>query len=108
MTQSAAFDNSSGVPDTRAAAPGAASASATAKLLHLGCGLTAPAEWVNVDGSFNAWLAQHPLLRKIVGVLHLVPRSQLQIEWPRNLTIADLRKRLPFPDNSFDAVFSSH
>src|SRR4051812_17644836 len=108
MTQSAAFNNSSDVPNTRAPSPATASAATTAKLLHLGCGLTAPAEWINVDGSFNAWLAQHPLLRKIVGVLHLVPRSQLNIEWPKNLTIADLRKRLPFADNSFDAVFSSH
>ena len=36
----------------------------TSKLLHLGCGLTAPAEWLNVDGSWNAWLAQRPLLKK--------------------------------------------
>ena len=78
------------------------------RLLHLGCGLIAPPEWVNVDGSLNAWLAQHRLLRKIVTTLRLVPKSQTAIDWPTNVTIADLRKRLPFADGQFDAVFSSH
>ena len=82
--------------------------SSTPRLLHLGCGLCAPVEWVNVDGSSNAWLAQHPVLKKIAGALRLVPRQQLEIPWPTNITIANLRKRLPFPANSFDAVFSSH
>jgi len=78
------------------------------RLLHLGCGLMAPPEWLNVDGSFNAWLAQKPTLRKMMGTLRLAPRSQLEIAWPKNVKIADLRKRLPWPDHSFDAVFSSH
>jgi SAM-dependent methyltransferase len=78
------------------------------RLLHLGCGLTAPPQWVNVDGSFNAWLAQWPRLRKLCALLRLVPRSQIEIAWPTNVKIADLRKRLPFDDGSFDAVYSSH
>jgi SAM-dependent methyltransferase len=56
----------------------------------------------------NAWLAQHPLLKRLAGTLRLVPRSQLEIPWPTNITIANLKKRLPFPDASFDAVYSSH
>ena len=80
----------------------------TSKLLHLGCGLTAPAEWLNVDGSWNAWLAQRPLLKKAGMALRVVPRNKSEVPWPTNITIADLRKRLPFPDDSFDAVYSSH
>jgi SAM-dependent methyltransferase len=68
----------------------------------------APPEWLNVDGSFNAWLAQKPTLRRAMAGLRLVPKSQLEIPWPKNVKIADLRKRLPWPNNSFDAVFSSH
>ncbi len=78
------------------------------RLLHLGCGLTAPAEWTNVDGSRNAALAQQPFLKKIVRALRLAPKSQLDIPWPTNVIVADLRKRLPFPANSFDGVYSSH
>jgi len=87
--------------------PGPA-ATSTSKLLHLGCGLTAPPEWLNVDGSWNAWLAQRPLLRSIGTTLRLVPRSQSAVPWPTTITIADLRKPLPFPDDTFEAVYSSH
>jgi SAM-dependent methyltransferase len=78
------------------------------QLLHLGCGLFAPAEWINVDGSLNAWFAQHPGLRRLCGALHLAPRSQTEIPWPRNVRIANLRKRLPFETGSMDAVYASH
>lgn len=81
---------------------------AMTRLLHLGCGLNAPPHWVNVDGSLNAWLAQHPLLKRICLTLRLVPRSQLNIPWPTNIKIANLRRRLPFDDCSFDAVYASH
>ena len=78
------------------------------KLLHLGCGLTAPQGWTNVDGSLNAWLAQRPRLRSLGVALRVVPRDKAAVPWPTNILIADLRKRLPFPDGSFDAVYSSH
>lgn len=61
-----------------------------------------------MDGSFNAWLAQHPFLKRIVRTLHLYPRRQLDVPWPMNIRIANLRKPLPFADGSFDAVYSSH
>ena len=82
--------------------------SSTSKLLHLGCGLTAPPEWLNLDGSMNAWLAQRPRLRKIGTLLRVVPRDKAEVPWPTNITIADLRKPLPFPDDTFQAIYSSH
>src|SRR5687767_5813097 len=78
------------------------------RLLHLGCGLTAPPEWVNVDGSWNAWFAKRPRVRRALGLLRLVPRKQAEVPWPTNVKRVDLRGRLPFPDASFDAVYSSH
>jgi SAM-dependent methyltransferase len=78
------------------------------KLLHLGCGQEAPPQWTNVDGSWNAWLGQHPFLKWIVGAARLVPKEQLQVPWPKNIVICDLRKPLPWPDGSYDACYSSH
>src|SRR5947209_15764883 len=88
--------------------PVSVSATRQPQLLHLGCGLCAPAEWTNVDGSSNAWLAQHPWLKRLVALIHVMPRSQLEIPWPTNIKIAKLTKPLPFPDRYFDATFSSH
>ena len=78
------------------------------RLLHLGCGLCAPENWVNVDASWNAWLSQRPLLMRLVKILSLAPRAQLEIKWPKNILICDVRKPLPFNDGSFDAVYASH
>jgi len=78
------------------------------RLLHLGCALTAPPQWVNVDGSWNAWLARKPWLKAIVTGLKLIPASNAALQWPVNIVVHDLRKPLPFADASFDAVYSSH
>jgi len=78
------------------------------RLLHLGCALTAPPQWVNVDGSWSAWLARKPAIKALVKRLKLIPASTAALEWPSNIVVHDLRKLLPFADASFDAVYSSH
>ena len=76
--------------------------------LHLGCGLVQPEGWINVDGSWNAWLAKHPFLRAVVGTLGLVPRNQLEVAWGRDTLVHDVRKPLPFASGSITAIYSSH
>jgi ubiquinone/menaquinone biosynthesis C-methylase UbiE len=76
--------------------------------LHLGCGLNTPSGWINLDGSWNARLAKYPFIRKLLRTLHIVPASQLDIPWDPNTFIHDVRKPLPFQDNSFRAVYASH
>ncbi|HEX3356270.1 MAG TPA: methyltransferase domain-containing protein [Tepidisphaeraceae bacterium] len=83
-------------------------ADAPPRLLHLGCGLIAPPEWHNVDGSWGAWFAQHRKLRRFLETLHVLPKETSNTPWPANIQVFDLRHQLPFPDNSFDACFSSH
>jgi predicted SAM-dependent methyltransferase len=76
--------------------------------LHLGCGTTQPESWINLDGSWNAFLGNYPRLKRIVRALRLVPPSQLAINWQPGVIIHDLRKPLPFNDASMSAVYSSH
>lgn len=76
--------------------------------LHLGCGLNTPEGWLNVDGSWNARLAKHPFLKKILRRLKLLPQSQLEIKWNPDIFIHDLKKPLPFENDSFGAVYASH
>jgi predicted SAM-dependent methyltransferase len=78
------------------------------KQIHLGCGRVTPTSWINLDGSWNAWLARYPFVRRIVGGLGLVPNDKLNISWNGNMVIHDIRKRLPFPDNYATAVYASH
>lgn len=80
----------------------------TAKRLHLGSGLKAPEGWVNIDGSWNAWMHQHPRLHSLLVSLQLVTEAEADVCWPRNILIWNLRERLPFDDGVFESVYASH
>lgn len=76
--------------------------------LNLGCGLMTPEAWVNVDGSWNARLAKHPIIRRTLSKIGLLSRDQLNVPWNSNVFIHDIRKGLPFPDESASAIYASH
>ncbi|MGB2591794.1 MAG: methyltransferase domain-containing protein [Candidatus Acidiferrum sp.] len=76
--------------------------------LNLGCGLRTGDNWVNVDGSWNARLAKRPLLRRLLASLHIIAKDKSEIPWSTKIFIHDIRKPLPFPDGSANAVFASH
>lgn len=80
----------------------------SSRLLHLGCGLEAPSEWLNVDGSYQAVFARWPRLKRWLVASRIYPRSQATIPWPTNVLRLDLRRKLPFPNDSFEAIYSSH
>jgi predicted SAM-dependent methyltransferase len=76
--------------------------------LHLGCGLITPPGWVNIDGSWNARLAKHPLLRRTAAALGLIPKDRAEIPWSSSILVHDVREPLPFPSNSASAIYASH
>jgi predicted SAM-dependent methyltransferase len=78
------------------------------KKLHIGCANIAFPEWINLDGSWNAWLAKHPFGRWVLGMLRIVPGEQLAIQWPKDILVHDVRKGLPFPDGALSAIYASH
>jgi ubiquinone/menaquinone biosynthesis C-methylase UbiE len=61
-----------------------------------------------VDGSWNARLAKHPILRKTLLSLHLMSADKAEIPWSRDIFVHDVRKALPFSDGCADAVYASH
>jgi SAM-dependent methyltransferase len=71
--------------------------------LHLGCGTTTPAGWVNVDGSLGARLAQLPALRPLLRATGV-----FRIDWSPSIRVHDLRRPFPWPNGSADAIYSSH
>lgn len=76
--------------------------------LHLGSGTVAPLDWINIDSSWNAWLARYPFLKKIIRMTGTIQGDLLDIPWPKNILLYDLTKKLPFDDNSIDCIYSSH
>jgi peptidoglycan/LPS O-acetylase OafA/YrhL len=76
--------------------------------VHLGCGLTTPSGWVNVDGSWNARLAKRPILRRALHALHVTSADKIEVPWNPEILIHDLRTPLPFRDGSASTVYSSH
>lgn len=77
------------------------------KRLNLGCGTTVVQGWDNIDRSPNLILDRfRPLKRGLYrfGVIS----AEHMIEWPPGVIRHDVRKGLPYPDGSVDAVYSSH
>lgn len=76
--------------------------------LNLGCERNTPAGWVNIDGSWGAWLAKHPYLRRLLKRFQIFPEHVLTKPWPGDVLIHDVRKPLPFADGVASVVYSSH
>lgn len=76
--------------------------------LNLGCGLMTPPGWVNIDGSWNARLAKHPVVRRTLTRVGLLPKDRLDIPWDPHVFIHDVRKPLPFENDCATAVYASH
>ena len=76
--------------------------------VNLGCGPNAPAGWVNVDGSWNAWLSNHRLLRKALATVGVIGKNTPGAQWNMRPLVHDLTKPLPFEDNTVSVVYGAH
>jgi SAM-dependent methyltransferase len=76
--------------------------------INLGSWAHAPESWINIDGSWNAWLSQHPRLRRVAETAGVLPDWASETDWPPNILVHDLRKPLPFPAGFASAVYGSH
>jgi predicted SAM-dependent methyltransferase len=76
--------------------------------LNLGCGPNGRPGWVNVDGSWNAWLSNHLFLHKTVRILRILGKSSLGVQWNIRPLVHDLTKPLPFKDDSVSVIYASH
>lgn len=72
--------------------------------LNLGCGLKAPLGWVNIDNSFTMRLSKIKILYKLLCKIIRID----EIRWPPNIYNIDVRKGLPFKDESVKAIFTAH
>jgi len=66
--------------------------------INIGAGLSGAAGWFNIDNSPTVLISRIPLARKLLKT----PR------WPKDIRRFDVRKGLPFPDQSAIYIYSSH
>ncbi|BAY97842.1 family 2 glycosyl transferase [Tolypothrix tenuis PCC 7101] len=71
--------------------------------LNLGSGSHTPSGWLNVDYAMGAWITKIPVVSHINKNFKI-----LNLDWPDNIFLYDLRKKFPWSDNSVDIVYSSH
>src|SRR5205809_2235518 len=76
--------------------------------INLGCGLTTPPGWVNVDGSPNAWLVRHRAVWRLAKLVKILPADSANVPWNPDILLHDVSKSLPFASDSADAVYASH
>jgi SAM-dependent methyltransferase len=76
--------------------------------LHLGCGLHAPSDWINIDCSMGAWFGKHRIIKRLAKASRLIPAPVFAADWPANILFHDLRKPLPFTCDSISAIYSSN
>jgi SAM-dependent methyltransferase len=72
-------------------------------MLNLGAGLQYRPGWTNYDRSRVAAIYRRPWLRRLVRLVGV--RVQ---DWPEATRTRDLNKGIPHPDESVDAIYSSH
>jgi SAM-dependent methyltransferase len=66
--------------------------------VHYGCGSVSPANWINIDNSPTLILQNKFLLK------YLFKKKYFN----RNVIYGDIRKKMPFKNNSVDLLFCSH
>jgi len=74
--------------------------------LNLGSGQTAVPDWTNIDRSPNILLDRVPAVKRMLFRAGLLTEGHMQ-PWDREVIRQDIRK-LPYPDNSVEAIYSSH
>ncbi len=70
--------------------------------INLGCGHILPPGWVNVDGSYRAWLASRlPRIDRALTACRILPKTEFNdtIMW------CNLLKKFPWADNSVDVIY---
>jgi len=71
------------------------------KWVQYGCGLSAPAEWINFDISPTLRIQKIPLIGNLL-------KGQLNTVFPSNVLYGDIIKGLPVEAGSCDALYCSH
>lgn len=74
--------------------------------LNLGCGPSGLNTWINYDWGILPVLSKFSFLREILVNFKILPKNY-ELKWP-TIKLFDIRKKLPFKDQSVDFIYCSH
>lgn len=79
-------------------------------LINLGSNTRVASGWNNVDFSWIIRIGRHPTLCRALSRLGLLSRERYERiqQLDPDTVVWDLRKGIPFPDQTFDAVYHCH
>ena len=69
--------------------------------VQYGCGLSAPAAWINFDISPTLRIQKTPIINTLL-------KNQMNTRFPENVRYGDIVKGLPIDANSCDGLYCSH
>ena len=78
------------------------------RILNLGCGYRTSTAAINIDWALPLRLKSSPLGRRVAPLMVRGARRELYDAMRGDLLAHDLRKGVPFPADSADAVYHSH
>jgi predicted SAM-dependent methyltransferase len=73
-------------------------------MLNVGSGPAAAAGWINMDGSWQARLAGHPLVARLISAVLSVEVGH----WPAAVKYRNVKRGLGYGDGSVAIVYASH
>jgi SAM-dependent methyltransferase len=76
--------------------------------VNLGCGPNAPTGWLNIDGSWNAWLSNHTYIREVFTTFRVIRKNSPGGQWNVRPLVHDLTKPLPLADNTVSIIYGAH
>jgi predicted SAM-dependent methyltransferase len=76
--------------------------------INIGSGSQFIDGWIGIDNLWNIELSRHPLLKYILYRLNIICEKTYNTQWDNRMVKHDIRKRLPFAENTVDYAFSSH
>lgn len=76
--------------------------------VNLGSGKDAAENWLNIDNSPKLFLAKHPFLKWVLFKLRIISEEVYKEHWSKDIIRHDVRKGLPFDNESVDFIYCSH
>lgn len=76
--------------------------------VNVGCGLAPIPGYVNLDNSPSLLVQSNPILRRVTNTLEWLVGIPLYTRFPPGVSRHDVRKGLPFGDNSVEVFYTSH